>query len=165
MFEDGNIAGKHYIYQLVLGIDPSNPIEKVTEVATSSKLNGANLFAVNELTAKVMYFVNDNQLYMYDLIQNTEELLRPTDMTTGEEITYISNRYWSGSDNADKNFDYLVFATHKDGKYKVYLYEILGGKPYGKPVRVLEGEGKVVKMHYVDPSMSMVSYDYFPNSF
>ncbi len=23
-------------------------------------------------------------------------------MTTGEEITYISNRYWSGSDNADK---------------------------------------------------------------
>jgi len=165
LFEDGNIAGKHYIYQLVLGIDPSNPIEKVTEVATSSKLNGANLFAVNELTAKVMYFVNDNQLYMYDLIQNTEELLRPTDMTTGEEITYISNRYWSGSDNADKNFDYLVFATHKDGKYKVYLYEILGGKPYGKPVRVLEGEGKVVKMHYVDPSMSMVSYDYFPNSF
>ena len=35
----------------------------------------------------------------------------------------------------------------------------------GKPVRVLEGEGKVVKMHYVDPSMSMVSYSYFPNSF
>ncbi len=54
------------------GIDPSNPIEKVTEVATSSKLNGAICFAVNELTAKVMYFVNDNQLYMYDLIQNTE---------------------------------------------------------------------------------------------
>ena len=52
-----------------------------------------------------------------------------------------------------------------DGKYKVYLYEILGGKPYGKPVRVLEGEGKVVKMHYVDPSMSMVSYSYFPSSF
>ena len=47
----------------------------------------------------------------------------------------------------------------------MYLYEILGGKPYGKPVRVLEGEGKVVKMHYVDPSMSMVSYSYFPNSF
>ena len=105
LFEDENTAGKHYIYQLVLGMDPSNPIEKVTEVATSSKLNGANLFAVNELTAKVMYFVNDNQLYMYDLVQNTEELLRPTDMATGEEITYISHRYWSGSDNADKIFD------------------------------------------------------------
>ena len=85
--EDENTVGKHYIYQLVLGMDPSNPIEKVTEVAASSKLNGANLFAVNELTAKVMYFVNNNQLYMYDLVQNTEELLRPTDMTTGEEIT------------------------------------------------------------------------------
>ena len=41
LFEDENTVGKHYIYQLVLGMDPSNPIEKVTEVAASSKLNGA----------------------------------------------------------------------------------------------------------------------------
>lgn len=165
LFEDENTAGKHYIYQMVLNTYPYNPIEKVTEVAASSKLNGANLFAMNELTAKMLYFVNNNQLYMYDLEQNTEEPLNPTDMATGEEITYISNRYWTGDTDADDNFDYLVFATHKDGKYKVYLYEILGGKPYGKPVRVLEGEGKVVKMHYVDHSMTMTSYTGFPNSF
>ena len=64
-----------------------------------------------------------------------------------------------------KNYSEACKKTNIMLKYKVYLYEILGGKPYGKPVRVLEGEGKVVKMHYVDPSMSMVSYDYFPNSF
>lgn len=47
----------------------------------------------------------------------------------------------------------------------MYLYEILGGNALWKAGRVLEGEGKVVKMHYVDPSMSMVSYSYFPSSF
>ena len=95
----------------------------------------------------------------------TKVPLKSVTISNSRSFPCFHNRYWSGSDNADKNFDYLVFATRKDGKYKVYLYEILGGKPYGKPVRVLEGEGKVVKMHYVDPSMSMVSYSYFPNSF
>ena len=102
---------------------------------------------------------------MYDLEQNTEEPLSLTDMVSEEEITYISNRYWTGDAVEDNNFDYLAIATHKDGKYKVYLYEILGGKPYGKPVRILEGEGKVVKMHYVHPSMTMNSYSDFPGSF
>lgn len=35
----------------------------------------------------------------------------------------------------------------------------------GKPVHILEGEGKVVKMHYVHPSMTMNSYSDFPGSF
>jgi len=165
LFEDKDVAEKHYIYQLVLNTKPYNPIEKVTEVEASSQLNGASLFAINELTAKVMYFVNNNRLFMYDLEQNTEESLNPTGMATGEEITYVSNRYWTGDSEKEDNFDYLVIATHKDGRYKVYLYEILGGKPYGKPVRVLEGEGKVVKMQYVDHSMTMKSYTGFPNSF
>ena len=165
LFEDEHIKGKHYIYQLEVKPVYYNPIEKVVEVAATSKLNGANLFATNELTAKVMYFVNNNQLYMYDLEQNTEEPLSLTDMVSEEEITYISNRYWTGDAVEDNNFDYLAIATHKDGKYKVYLYEILGGKPYGKPVRILEGEGKVVKMHYVHPSMTMNSYSDFPGSF
>ncbi|MEI3422054.1 MAG: hypothetical protein V8R91_13970 [Butyricimonas faecihominis] len=75
---------------------------------TSSKLNGANLFAVNELTAKVMYFVNDNQLYMYDLVGTTDALPRPARIWLREKrLLYISKKNWSGSDNADKNFDYL----------------------------------------------------------
>lgn len=165
LFEDGQIAGKHYIYEMELGMSPANPINNVKEVPADSRLNGANLVAINELTAKVMYFVYNNQLYMYDLVQHTEEVLTPTGMETGEEITYISNRYWKGGEKEGDNFDYLAFATYKDGKYKVYLYNILGGKPYGKPERVLEGEGKVVKMHYVAHSMGMMDYSNFPGSF
>lgn len=102
---------------------------------------------------------------MYDTELNTEEELQPQDFVTGEEITYISNRYWMWTDDKEHNFDYLVIATHKAGKYKVYLYEVLGGKAYGKPKYVFEGDGKVVKMQYVSPKMTMKSLDYFPGSF
>ena len=106
----------------------------------------------------------DNEVWMYSVESGEEQRLNLNELDG--EITYVSNRYWTNDAiDSQNNFNYLAVGTHKDGKYKVYLYEILGGKPYGKPVRVLEGEGKVVKMHYVDPSMSMVSYSYFPSSF
>lgn len=168
LFEDATTSGKHYIYQMRLNAKLHNPIEKVTEVTASSKLNGANLYATNELTAKVMYFVHNNRLYMYDLENNTEETLSPAGMSKDEEITYIGNRYWvnmqDNSGNKEGNFDYLAFATYKNGKYKVYLYEILGGKPYGEPVRILEGEGKVVKIQYLDFDMNLKAFFDFPGS-
>ena len=165
LFEDADVTGKHYLYNMVLDDAPYNPIRKVTEIASTSKLNTATLYASNELTAKVIYFVNNNKLYMYDTELNTEEELQPQDFVTGEEITYISNRYWMWTDDKEHNFDYLVIDTHKAGKYKVYLYEVLGGKAYGKPKYVFEGDGKVVKMQYVSPKMTMKSLDYFPGSF
>ncbi len=158
LFEDGNDANKLYIYELNLSTSNTyNPIKKVTEVSSASKLNDANLFCTYETTAKVMYFVADNQIYMYDLEQNTEELITPTGMAAGEEITYIKNYYWTEDADEKDNFNYLVFATHQNGKYKVYMYDVLGGKPNGSPVRILEGDGKVVSMRFIDKSMKMTS--------
>ena len=37
------------------------------------------------------------------------------------------------------------------------MYNILGGKPNGGPVRVLEGDGKVVSMRFVDKDMKIDS--------
>ncbi|MFO3725825.1 PKD-like family lipoprotein [Butyricimonas muris] len=169
LFEDADVAGKHYLYSMALDYDDNpttyNPIKKVTEIASDSKLNTATLYASNELTAKVIYFVNSNKLYMYDTELNTEEELQLQDFAIGEEITYVSNRYWTWTDDKEHNFDYLVIATHKTGKYKVYLYEVLGGKAYGKPKYVFEGDGKVVKMQYVSPKMSDKTLNYFPRSF
>ena len=104
-----------------------------------------------------MYFVANNQIYLYDLEQQVEEPLNPTGMAAGEEITYIKNYYWKEDAVTGDNFDYLVFATHQNGKYKVYMYNILGGKPNGGPVRILEGDGKVVSMRFVDKDMKIDS--------
>ncbi|MEG2555437.1 MAG: PKD-like family lipoprotein [Odoribacter sp.] len=165
IFEDVDQPGKHYLYKLALSTDPENPIESVTPVVAASKLNSANLFAINEEDAQVIYFVKDNQLYMYDLNQNTEEMLTPVGLGSGETITYLSNRYWKQGDDKDHLFNYLAIGTYKDGKYKVYLYNMLGGKTDGAAVQVLEGTGKVVKMQYVSPNFNGDSFSYFPGSF
>lgn len=158
LFEDENNVDKLYIYHMVLSTtNIYNPIKKVIEVGASSKLHEADLFATYESTAKVMYFVANNQIYLYDLEQQVEEPLNPTGMAAGEEITYIKNYYWKEDAVTGDNFDYLVFATHQNGKYKVYMYNILGGKPNGGPVRILEGDGKVVSMRFVDKDMKIDS--------
>lgn len=165
LFEDENIVDKHYLYTMALGEVPYNPIKKVKEIDPFSKLNTATLYASNELKAKAIYFVNDNELYVYDPELDIEENFIPEGLERDEEITYISNRYWTGSDNKFHNFDYLVIATFKAGKYKVYLYETLGSKTDGEPKYIFEGDGKIVKMHYVSPYMNLNNYSDFPGSF
>lgn len=166
VFEDAGQLGKHYLY--LLNIDPNlsgNPINEVKEIAPNSKLNTATLIATNELKAPVLYCVTDNRLYMCNVDQETEEPLSPQGLATDEEITYLSNSYWTATDDAENNFDYLVIGTYKAGKYKVYLYNTVSGKPYGDPVRILEGEGKVVKMRFSSSLMGQFSGDNYPGSY
>lgn len=166
IMEDSEVAGKRYLYELKLNASNlSNPIDTVIDIASRDKLNTATLFATNELSARVIYCVEGNNLYMYDVNQNTEEKLTPEGLDSSEEITYIYNYYWTQSDDSDNNFDYLVIGTCKNGHYKVYMYETLGGKTYGKPKRVMEGEGKVVKMRFVSSRMTGESVGSFPGSF
>ncbi|MEG2341498.1 MAG: hypothetical protein RSB69_12220, partial [Odoribacter sp.] len=99
-----------------------------------------------------------------DLNQNTEEMLTPVGLGSGETISYLSNRYWKQGDDKDHLFNYLAIGTYKGGKYKVYLYNMLGGKTDGAAVQVLEGTGKVVKMHYVSPNLNEDSCSDFPGS-
>lgn len=166
IFEDADMPEKHYLY--TLDLDPNimnNPILSVIEIARDSKFNKASLYATNELQARVIYCATDNQLYMYDVAQDKEELISPQEFESGEEITYLCNYYWTQTDDVDNNFNYLVIGTYKAGKYKVYFYETLGGKPYGKPVRILKGDGKVVKMRFASSKMNGESGDCYPGSF
>lgn len=166
LFEDADTPGKHYLY--TMDIDPdcmSNPIKKVIEISPDSKLNKATLYATNELSTPVIYCVTDNQLYMYNAEQGTEELLSPEGFGSGEEITYLYNSYWTQENDLKNNFNYLAIGTYKAGKYKVYLYETSGGRPRGVPARVLEGDGRVVNMRFTSSMMNLESVDYYPGSF
>jgi hypothetical protein len=149
IFQDKAVPGKRYLYRLALSTSLDNPITSVTEIPSSLKFNEAAEFATNEQDSRLIYFLHDNKLYAYDVEQETEELLAPAGISPGEDITYFSNRYYINAADAAANFNYLAIATHQAGKYKVYLYETLGGKPLGEAKRVLEGDGKVRKMQYM----------------
>lgn len=154
LFEDDK-TGKRYLYKLVLDTKFSNnPILETFDVPESSALATATLFGINEQNARIMYFVKDNQLYSFDLGLHTEKVLVPEGFVAGEEITYISNRYWENTTDKENNFNYLVIGTHSNGRYKLYMYNTLGGLPTGAPVKVLQGNGKVVKVQFSSNKMS-----------
>ena len=117
---------------------------------TGLKLNNATLFANDELLSTSLFYVADNKVYAYRInINGTpgfEEPLTLEGLGAGEQITYIKNMYYNGTP-ADSRFNYLAVGTYSNGNYKVYLYTLTAGYPVGAPVRIMQGEGKVLKMH------------------
>lgn len=167
VFEDPTLPGKHYLYNIYLsGWDYSNPILSVTTVPSGSLLNQATIMATNELTVRVIYFVTGNKLYMYDCSTNSEELLNLSGTAADEEITFVKNLYWTYSkEQAEYRMDHLVVATYKAGHYKVYLYNMTGGKPNGAPVKLLEGDGgRIRQVQYISPRMDSSTDMYYPLS-
>ncbi|MDR1415557.1 MAG: hypothetical protein LBI96_07085 [Odoribacteraceae bacterium] len=149
-------TGKRYLYRLLLNnAQFYNPVRDVVEIPSSTRFSQATAFATNELDGRLIYFLHDNKLYLYDVEQKTEELLAPAGIDASAEITYFANRYYINPEDAPANFNYLAIATRDAaGRYKVHLYQTLGGKPLGAPVRVLEGNGVVRKMQYMSNQLS-----------
>lgn len=127
-----------------------NGILSVKEVPSSLKFRNATWFAPNRATAKIIYFVSDNKIYAYDIISGEEELLNFEGLSS-DEITYFDNIYFHFENDNNKKFDYIVIATYNNGKYKLSLYNHVGGRPIGAPVRVLEGDGKIKTLQYTSP--------------
>lgn len=166
VLQDKRDPQKRFLYNLLLiSQNFDNPIQSVTEIALDTKFSRATMYASNEIDARVLYFVTDNKLYMYDVNQNSEQELNPMGFGADEEITFIRNKYWLDTKDKENNFNHLVIATHKAGKYKVYMYNTLGGKPDGAPKRILEGDGKIVMMQFTSPRMNETSPDYYPISY
>ena len=154
-FDNDNI----YVYSLdldALSNAAYNPIiqkeEGDVKTLDASKypfIHKAEIFSHNDDDA-IIYYANSDALHMYDIAGNQEI---PNIATfPGEEITFVKHIYMQDKNETDEdaNFDYIVIATHKDGKYKVYMYEIYLGKPdLTKEVKMFSGSGKIADMHYV----------------
>lgn len=147
-FRDGK---NRYLYSLLFD-EWSNPIQKVDTIDTALALNSTVVIGNNENQANLLYYAVAGKIYMYEIEREKESELK-LEGFQGGEVTYISNRYWLSEEDKDHNFDYFTVATYADGKYKIYLYNTVGGIPTGRPERILEGEGKVLKMHFLSPFM------------
>jgi len=154
LFKDKSTS-KLFLYRITTTSELKQPeIGSVTEVGTSSGLHTATLFASNERTAQLIYFVNNNKPYYYDVVNNVEYEMSATGLPGDETITYISNRFYR---NSTPQFDYLTIATYKNGNYKVFMYNMVGGLPYGEAVRTTSGVGKVKETHY----LTATAYSHF----
>lgn len=144
-----------YLYALILDMKfDKNPIRKTVEIPASSKLYQANLYGINEENARVMYFVSGNKIYAFDPEDYSEQALNFEGLPADEEITYISNRFWTFEDDKENNFNYLAVGTYKNGTYHVYLYNTLGGRPTGAPDKILSGKGRMTGMQFISNIMN-----------
>lgn len=151
-------SGKLYRYTIspnatsTLSMVRPPSITNVTEVANSLRLYNAKLFASNEWSTNVFYYVGqDGKTYYFNLITGVESELVFQGLSTGEEITYLANRYSSigSSTNEDSYFDYLTIATTDGTSYTLQMYKMIGGMPDGAPVKTVRGEGKVKEVHFL----------------
>lgn len=154
-FDNDNI----YVYKLdqsAFRTASHNPIMQGDEInildsSTYPFIHKAKIFSHSDTDASI-YYADSDALHMYDILGNSEI---PNIATfPGEEITFIKHIYMNDLNETDEdvNFDYIVVATYKDGKYKIYMYEIYLGRPdLTKEVKMFYGSGKIAGIHYVSP--------------
>lgn len=144
-----------YLYYLTLSYDARNShVDSVAVFDSNSLINWATEFAINSgisvNSAPFLYFVADNKLYVHSLANvRDDEEVRVEGIGKGETITYVSNPYWRSEKYPQKNFDYLIIGTQQGAAYKVYFYNLIGGKPYGNPVYTVVGTGKLKQVQFV----------------
>ena len=165
VFADKDDASKRYLYSLSFAYGSySNPITNVEEIPEGEPFREAELYAISEHEANVIFFVVDNQLYRYSLTDKVGSPVPVEGLGAGEEIVYLNNSFWL-SENQEDAFDYLVVGTQAGDSYKLYLYNTLGGYTDGKPVHILEGKGKVVRMRYLSQDMNSGNENSYSISF
>lgn len=131
----------------------TDPITFIETLDESLVFNTAQVFGALKATDRsVIYGGVDARLYLYNVTTGTEKQLYPTRFGADEEITMITHKNVSADEN------YLMIGTHKNGNYKVYLYELLAGEPYGEPVSILEGKGKVVDIQHSSTNNGYINY-------
>lgn len=167
LFKDAQ--GQMHLYVLSLSSSFNNPILDVIDIPAGNRITEATVFASNENGASRIYFNSGNELWSYNVTTGEEKQLALQGYEGGE-ITYISNRYWTYESDAENNFNYLVVGAFQNGEYKVYMYETVGGEPTPgqAPARVLEGEGRAIKLHFNSPAMDLDNAEaasYYPCSF
>jgi hypothetical protein len=138
-------TGKRYFYFLT-----NARVKSVTELDSKLNMAQANIFSTNGRTATLAYCVNNNKLYSYNYNTGAEVELPFSGIPANEQITYITDQYWTGDDP----FDYFVIGTQTGNAYKLYFYNMVGGQPSGDPVKTITGTGKVKSMRYVTPQYS-----------
>ena len=124
---------------------------EIRPLKSNLHLAQGDIIAGNGLTGTLIYCVHDNKLYGYNFDAESEMEIPITGIPEGATISYFSNQYWNMGLFGDTslNFDNIVVGTQEGDNYTVYLYNIRGGQPYGEPITVFSGEGKLRSVRYV----------------
>jgi hypothetical protein len=132
-----------------------NPIFEMDTISSDRPIASADKYAMNK-NFDLLYYTKANTISYYNIITKEEKVIYTLD--TGEEITYIHHSKYNEG-NAQYDFDKLVVASYSGGNYKIYLFDMLAGKPKDNPV-IMEGEGRVGHAIYISPKLNEFTIKY-----
>ena len=162
-----NTSSKRYLVLLgteKIGYYDYACIIEVREIPAESHLAKGNLFAGCGLQAPVIYVVDNNLLYTYDINSKLETQI-PLPGLSGGTITYIGNNYMNDNYGDESgNFDYLLLATNDGGNYTLHFYdELVSGAPKNAPFQTIEGIGTIKGVRYLSLSFDGEAWMYVSN--
>lgn len=147
IFESKTTPTERYIY--TVDATGTNSIQSIETLDPSLNFTRATIYTTNKDNPLMYGVVDGTKIYMYNTSSKVETLLQPAGIGAGEEITMITHKNGINT--------YLYIATHKAGKYKVYMYNISGGVPDGEAEITVEGEGKVVDVQHTNTSQGYIN--------
>jgi len=157
-----NANQDRYLY-LIDGSFSGQYLNSRVKLDPNSHMAKAEHYATNGSSASYIYCAEGGKLYA--CITNTGDFseveIKPEGIPSGEYINFVANQFWD-DDTSGTPFNYLIVGTQSGNNYKLYLYETNGGAPVGKPVKTVEGTGKVCKVRYLNSTSSLyMKYGFF----
>lgn len=128
-------------------------------IESSKKLYNATQYALLNGDENMLFFVNNNQVWNYNL-SNAFEQLQFTP-PAGEEITFIRHLKYTTAADTGYPFNLFVVGVKSGAGYKVYMFTKSSGNLDTTPYQVLEGNGAARAIFYISPN---VSEGTFPNN-
>ena len=149
-----NSTQERYIY-LTTSSFRSQFLVSRTKLNPNSHMAKASYYAINGMTASYVYCLDGGKIYA--CVINDADLpeteIRPEGLPDNEEVVYVADQFWNESTSKPK-FEYLIVGTQTGNTYKLYFYETVGGAPTGKPVKVVQGTGRLKRVRYLNSSFN-----------
>lgn len=145
-------TGTRWLYLL----DGAQNVTEIRQLDASLHITKAEVVAAKGLNASVIYSIDENALWYYDWIHNTEDRINLPGISSEETLAYVSNQFLqvvnSGmSEETTYDYDHLIVGTQQGGSYKLYFYDDVVGAMPQKAVEPAVGKGKVKSVRFAAP--------------
>ena len=124
-----------------------NPINSRTALKADLQVLQAEHRALNQ-NNNIIYFVKDGRLWSCNLDSQSERMEEVT-IDSGWEVSYMEFVKYDPYGLNDLWFDYLLIATHRDGRYRLQLHPLSAGRVQPAE-KTFEGAGRVQRACYMN---------------
>lgn len=143
----------------IIRLDQLNQQIRASEevLESSKKLYNATLYATLHGEENMLFFVNNNQVWNYNLSNGFEQLqFTPA---AGEEITFIRHINYTNTSDTGYPFNLFIIGVKSAGGYKIYMFNKSSGSLNTSPYQVLTGNGIPRAIFYISPNVNESTFN------